>query len=179
MKSHDPITIAKSFPSYDFEPESAFAELHVVEEGARNAPSILLIHGTAGSLAWWDPVVPALAEHIHVVRVDLAGHGQSPPVRSYAVPTQADRVGAVVDALGIDAVTVVGHSSGGLVATALAEQRPDLVSAVVLVNTGPSPDALLPQGLLGRLVSAPVLGRLIWALRSDASIRTISPARRH
>jgi pimeloyl-ACP methyl ester carboxylesterase len=144
MKSDDPITIASSFPSYDFEPESASrAELHVVEEGVRNAPSILLIHGTAGSVAWWDPIVPALAEHSHVVRVDLAGHGQSPPARSYAVRTQADRVGAVVDALGIDAVTVVGHSSGGLIATALAEQRPGVVSAVVLVNTGPSPDANL------------------------------------
>jgi pimeloyl-ACP methyl ester carboxylesterase len=146
------------------------AELRVVEEGERTAPSILLIHGTAGSLAWWDAMIPALAEHRHVVRVDLAGHGQSPLVRSYGVPTQAGGLGAVVDALGIEAVTVVGHSSGGLVATALPEERPDLVSAVVLVDTGPTPDALLPQGLLGRLVSAPVLGRLIWALRSDASI---------
>jgi pimeloyl-ACP methyl ester carboxylesterase len=151
--------------------ERMSAELHVVEDGARNAPSILLIHGTAGSLAWWDPMVPALAKHRRVVRVDLAGHGLSPPVRSSAVPTPARRVGAAIDALGIDAVTVVGHSSGGLVATALAEQRPDLVSAVVLVNTGPSPEALLPQGLLSRLVSAPVVGRLLWALRSDASIR--------
>ncbi len=85
--------------------------------------------------------------------------------------TQAARVGDVVDALDIGPVVVVGHSSGGFVATALAEQRPDLVSAVALIDTGPCFDAFLPQGLLGRLVPAPVLGRLIWGLRSGVSIR--------
>jgi pimeloyl-ACP methyl ester carboxylesterase len=145
--------------------------LHVVEDGSRSAPSMLLIHGTAGSLAWWDPVLPALTEHRRVVRVDLPGHGQSPPARSYAVADQAHRVSDVVDDLNLDSVTVVGHSSGGCVATALAEQRPDVVPAVGLINSGPTPDALARQARINRLVSAPVLGRLIWALRSDTSIR--------
>jgi pimeloyl-ACP methyl ester carboxylesterase len=68
-------------------------------------------------------------------------------------------------------VTVAGHSSGGYMATALAEQRPDLVSSLALVSSGPSPDALLRQPVLLRALSAPPLGRLVWALRSDAMIR--------
>jgi pimeloyl-ACP methyl ester carboxylesterase len=47
-------------------------------------------------------------------------------------------VGAALDRLGVEHAIVVGHSSGGAVATALAEQRPDLVTALALVNTGPS-----------------------------------------
>ena len=145
--------------------------VHVVDDGSRTAPSMLLIHGTAGSVAWWDPVIPALTQQRHVVRVDLPGHGHSASVRSYAVVDQAHRVSDVLDELGIDSVTVVGHSSGGCVATALAEQRPDIVRAVALINSGPTPDALAPQAPINRLVSAPLLGRLIWTLRSDTSIR--------
>ncbi len=37
-------------------------EMHVVEDGRASAPALLLIHGTAGSTAWWDPIVPVLAE---------------------------------------------------------------------------------------------------------------------
>jgi pimeloyl-ACP methyl ester carboxylesterase len=145
--------------------------VHVVEDGSRTAPSMLLIHGTAGSLAWWDPMIPALTQQQHVVRVDLPGHGRSAPVRSYAVVAQAHRVSEVLDELSVDSVTVVGHSSGGCVATALAEQRPDIVPTVALINSGPTPDALAPQARINRLVSAPLLGRLIWTLRSDTSIR--------
>lgn len=146
-------------------------ELHVVEAGSPTAPAMLLIHGTAGSLVWWDPIVPALAEHFHVVRVDLAGHGQSPPARSYDVATQAIGVGAALDRLGAGTATVVGHSSGGFVATALAEQRPDIVRSLVLINTGPAPDAFAPPGPLGRLVTFPLVGRLVWTLRSERTIR--------
>jgi pimeloyl-ACP methyl ester carboxylesterase len=146
-------------------------EVHVVEAGSPTAPTMLLIHGTAGSLVWWDPIVPALAEHFHVVRVDLAGHGQSPPARSYDVATQASSVGAVLDHLDAGTATVVGHSSGGFVATALAEQRPDIVRSLVLISTGPAPDAFAPQGPLSRLLTLPLVGRLIWTLRSEGSIR--------
>ncbi|MFI1714833.1 alpha/beta fold hydrolase [Streptomyces litmocidini] len=69
-----------------------------------------------------------------------------PADRGYAVPDQARRVGEALDRLGVAHAVVVGHSSGGAVATALAEHRPDLVTALVLVNTGPGLGALVaPQ----------------------------------
>ncbi|MFF5451613.1 alpha/beta fold hydrolase [Streptomyces sp. NPDC012950] len=145
--------------------------LHVVQDGPRQAPPLLLIHGSGASGAMWGPLVPALARHHHVIRVDLPGCGQSPPVPSYDVPAQADRVAAVLDGLGLRAVAVAGHSSGGYVATALAERRPDLVGSLALIGSGPAPDALLPQPLLLRALLAPPLGPLLWATRSDAMIR--------
>ncbi|MFD6067377.1 MULTISPECIES: alpha/beta fold hydrolase [Amycolatopsis] len=145
--------------------------VHVVRDGPRQAPPLVLIHGSGASGASWNPVVPALAAHHHVVRVDLPGCGQSPPPPSYEVPVQASRVAAVLDDLGLRHVAVVGHSSGGYVTTALAEQRPDLVRSVALISCGPHPDALLPQPLILRILLGPPFGPLIWPRRSDAMIR--------
>jgi len=145
--------------------------MHVVHDGLREALPLLLIHGSGASGASWGPVVPALAGQHHVIRVDLPGCGQSPPARSYDVPGQADRVAAVLDALGLRRVAAVGHSSGGYVATALAEQRPDLVRSLALISSGPSLDALLPQPILLRVLLAPPFGPLLWPRRSDAMIR--------
>jgi pimeloyl-ACP methyl ester carboxylesterase len=145
--------------------------MHVVHDGSRQKPPLLLVHGSGASGASWSPVVPALAAHHHVIRIDLPGCGQSPPARSYDVPAQARRVAAVLDDLGLSPVTTVAHSSGGYVATALAEQRPDLVSALALVSTGPRLDALLPQPVILRVLLAPPFGPLLWSRRSDAMIR--------
>ena len=157
-----------SMGEYDVEQSQG---MHVVHDGPRQAPPLLLIHGSGASGGSWSPVVPALAGHHHVIRVDLPGCGQSPPAPSYDVPAQAGRVAALLDDLGLRHVTVVGHSSGGYVATALAEQRPDLVRSLALISTGPSPDALLPQPFILRVLLAPPLGPLLWSRRSDAMIR--------
>ncbi|WP_326557303.1 alpha/beta fold hydrolase [Micromonospora sp. NBC_01796] len=145
--------------------------MRVVHDGPRQAPALLLIHGSGFSGASWSPVVPALAGRHHVIRVDLPGCGQSPPALSYEVPIQAGRVAAMLDDLGLRRVTTVGHSSGGYIATALAEQRPNLVSSLALISSGPSPEALLPQPLLLRFLLAPPLGPLLWSRRSEAMIR--------
>ena len=147
-------------------------EMHVAEDGDQGAPAVLLIHGTAASTAWWDPVIPQLAGDCRVIRIDMAGHGRSSaPAGGYDIPAQARRAGAVLDRLGAGRVTVIGHSTGGYVATALAGQRPGLVSGLALIDTCPDLDAVMDQGLLGRLLLAPLPGRLLWRLRTEATIR--------
>ena len=146
--------------------------MHVVHDGPREGPPLLLIHGSGASGAFWSPMIPALASRHHVIRVDLPGCGQSPPARSYDVPDQAARVAALLDDLGLGPAAVAGHSSGGYIATALAERRPDLVRVLVLVSSGPRPGALLPQPLPLRILLAPPLGPLLWLRRSDTMIRS-------
>jgi pimeloyl-ACP methyl ester carboxylesterase len=147
-------------------------DIHVIEDGMPGAPALLLIHGLGASTAWWDPVVPRLASACRVIRVDLLGHGTSAsPPDGYNIPAQACRVGAALDRLGAGRVVVIGHSTGGTVATALAEQRPGKVRAVSLIGIGPSPDADLGKGPLSRLLLARFPGRLLWALRTEATIR--------
>jgi pimeloyl-ACP methyl ester carboxylesterase len=147
-------------------------DMHVVEEGTPGGPVLLLIHGTGASTAWWDPVVPALAGACRVIRVDLAGNGQSAsPASGYDIPAHARRVGAALDRIGAGRVTAIGHSMGCMVATALAEQRPDKVAALALIDMGPSLDALIPEGLLVRLLLTRFPGGLLWRLRNEATIR--------
>ncbi|MFJ9676466.1 alpha/beta fold hydrolase [Streptomyces sp. NPDC101194] len=120
-------------------------DIHVCQDGPRDAPALLLIHGSASSTRSWNPMVPLLTGSHHVIRIDLLGHGRSakPADRSYAISDQARRAGVALDRLGIEHAVVVGHSSGGAVATALAERRPDLVTGIVLVNTGPGLGAFI------------------------------------
>ena len=149
-------------------------DLNVVQDGEPDAPPLLLVHGLAGSTAWWDSVVPMLARNFRLIRVDLRGHGKSPsPRRGYDTATQARGVAAALDSLGISRFSVVGHSTGGYVATALAEQRRDAVVALTVIDTGPSPEAIIPQGLLSRLALLPIPGRLLWRLQSEATIRKL------
>ncbi|MFE5141261.1 alpha/beta fold hydrolase [Streptomyces fagopyri] len=121
------------------------SDIYVCQDGPHDAPALLLIHGTASSTRSWNPMVPLLTGSHRVIRIDLLGHGRSakPADRSYAIPDQARRAGVALDRLGVEHAIAVGHSSGGAVAIALAEQRPDLVTALALLNTGPSLDAFI------------------------------------
>ncbi|MFG1925772.1 alpha/beta fold hydrolase [Cryptosporangium sp. NPDC048952] len=140
------------------------ADVHVQEDGDPNTSTLLLLTNAAAPSASWTPIVPALAESHHVVRVDLIGHDR------YDVPTQARRIAAVVDRLGTRRVTAVGHSSGCMLATALTEIRPDLVEAVAILDMGPDLSAQLPESLLFRLVRARFPGALLWRLRTPKNM---------
>jgi pimeloyl-ACP methyl ester carboxylesterase len=147
--------------------------VYVSQDGPRDAPALVLIHGLGASTRWWDRVVPMLASSYRVIRIDLLGHGRSakPAGGGYAIPQQAHRVGQALDRLGVKHAILVGHSTGGYVATALAEQRGDLVTALVLIDTGPSMDAFISDGPVGKLIDVPVVGQLLWRLRTDGIIR--------
>ena len=125
-------------------------DMHLVQDGTPDAAAVLLIHGTAGSVAWWDPVVPPLADAYRVIRVDLLGHGRSSiPAGGYDIPAQARRAGAALDRLSAGRVTVIGHSTGARWPRPWPSSGP-AVAALALIDTGPSLDADLAQGLLGR-----------------------------
>ena len=120
-------------------------DIHVCLDGPREAPALLLIHGSASSTRSWDRLVPLLSASHRVIRIDLPGHGRSaePVGGRYGIPAQAHAVGRAVDRLGIENAVAVGHSSGGYAATALAGQRPDLVTGLALINTGPALEAFI------------------------------------
>ena len=98
---------------------------------------ILLIHGLAGSSKTWDDVMPLLTPHADVIAVDLLGHGESAkPTGDYSLGAFASGLRDFLSILGIDSVTIVGHSFGGGVAMQLAYQHPHLVDRLVLVGSG-------------------------------------------
>ncbi|WP_328405823.1 alpha/beta fold hydrolase [Nocardia sp. NBC_00403] len=146
-------------------------DIHVISSGVPRADAVVLLHGLAGSTTWWDPVMPAL-QNRYVVRIDLLGHGESAkPDSGYGMAEQASRVAEVLDRLGVRHAIVVGHSTGGYVATSLAEQRHDLVTALALIDTGSRLDAFADNGPAGDLLLNPAIGQPLWPLLPDAAIR--------
>ncbi|SKC40819.1 alpha/beta fold hydrolase [Krasilnikoviella flava] len=145
--------------------------IHVVVDGPPDALPLLLVHGSGATAASWSPMVPGLDAVHRVVAIDLPGCGRSAPAPAYDVPAQADRVAGLVDELGMPRLRVVGHSSGGYVATALAERRPDLVGSLVLLSTGPAPDAKLPEAAVVRFLVGRPFGPLLWPLRTPGMLR--------
>ncbi len=98
-------------------------------------PPVLAIHGISASHRAWALV----AEQVErpVVAPDLRGRGDSGSLPGpYGTVAHAEDCRAVLDALDIEAATVVGHSMGGFVAAVLAHRHPDRVREVVLVDGG-------------------------------------------
>ena len=105
--------------------------------GDPGLPVLLLVHGLTSSSATWDPVIPTLAEHAHVIAPDLLGHGRSDkPEDDYSLGALASLLRDLLDRLGHDRATVVGHSLGGGVALQFAYQFPEHCERLVLVSSG-------------------------------------------
>jgi pimeloyl-ACP methyl ester carboxylesterase len=101
-----------------------------------DGPAVLLLHGFPLSSYLWRGLIPVLASRHRVLAPDLLGLGASD--KAAGVPldirAQAGYVGEFLDALDIDRVALVGHSTGGGVAQLLVEQRDD-VEALVLIDS--------------------------------------------
>jgi pimeloyl-ACP methyl ester carboxylesterase len=113
--------------------EVAGARLHYADAGSGQSP-LVLVHGSSTDSTTWDGVADRLAERGRVVRYDRRGYGRSEhrPVRDHRV--HARDLVAVLEQVVARPATVVGWSSGGNISLAVASQRPDLVSRLVIVE---------------------------------------------
>jgi 3-oxoadipate enol-lactonase len=99
---------------------------------------VVLLHGYTGNSRNWALTAPALADRFRVVSPDHRGHGLSEkPLRKedYTAELMARDAAALLDHLGIEKCYLAGHSMGGMVAMQLIVDRPDLVAALILVDT--------------------------------------------
>ena len=121
-------------------PEVRFVTVHghrraYVQTGS--GPALLLLHGLACDHRTWAPVIEKLARRYTVIAPDLLGHGLSDKPRAdYSVGGYANGMRDLLTILGIDKVTVVGHSLGGGVAMQFAYQFPERTERLVLVAPG-------------------------------------------
>jgi pimeloyl-ACP methyl ester carboxylesterase len=99
---------------------------------------VLLLHGYSDSAGAWAPVLPHLPEAWNVAAPDQRGHGRSErPASGYTMAAFAADAARLVDALGWERATVVGHSMGGMIAQRFAIDFPERVARLVLVGTTP------------------------------------------
>ncbi len=114
-------------------------DLHYVRSGQGN-PVVLLLHGWPGFWYDWRRVLPRLAPTTSVLAMDLRGFGLSakpdwPVHTAYSPTAHVKNVLALLDALHLEKVIVVGYDIGGIVALTLAQTAPQRVQALVLSAT--------------------------------------------
>jgi pimeloyl-ACP methyl ester carboxylesterase len=112
-----------------------------------SGPALLLVTGGTGGADEWAPVVPTLAEGLTVITYDRRGMSRSPRPDGWTATSmaeQADDAAALLRALALASVTVVGHSGGASIACSLVVRHPELVRHAVLYE--PPLLAVAPEG---------------------------------
>jgi pimeloyl-ACP methyl ester carboxylesterase len=137
--------------------------LHVAEAGA--GEPVVLQHGWPQHWYAWRHLIPRLAERHRVIVPDLRGFGWSEaPGHGYDIPHFAADLVALLDALELDQVRLVGHDWGGMAGFAMCLEHPQRVSRFVAMGTGHPWIKLkpgdLPKFAYQLLLAAPVAGRL-------------------
>ncbi len=105
------------------------ANLHVALMG--DGPPLLLLHGWPEFWFTWEPVMTRLAHRFQLIAPDLRGFGDSDkPDGPFGAQDQARDMLALLDALGIDRVGLVGHDVGGAIMQALARAAPERITGL-------------------------------------------------
>jgi pimeloyl-ACP methyl ester carboxylesterase len=156
------VAYASSLPGA---PSSAVpARAHFRDRGPKNAPALLLLHGSNASFLTWEPWSRALSNQFRVISVDLPGHGLTGavPNRDYSQEGMVRFVDALTHRLRLPKFALGGNSMGGGVAARYAEEHPDRLTALILVDAGGMPTK---QGdkipLAFQIARTPVLNQLV------------------
>lgn len=100
-------------------------------------PAIVALHGLASSGHWYEFVARPLSADFRIIAPDQRGHGQTTQASSgYDWPTLASDVASLMDLLGVERATVLGHSWGGHVASSVAAHHPERVAKLVMIDGG-------------------------------------------
>jgi pimeloyl-ACP methyl ester carboxylesterase len=112
------------------------ARAHVLDQGNRSGPAIVLIHGSNASYLTWQPWVRRLGDSYRMISIDLPGHGLTGavPDHDYSQEGMVKFVKEVTDKLGLAKFALAGNSMGGGVAARYAEEYPSDVSKLILVD---------------------------------------------
>jgi lipase len=102
--------------------------------GPTRPPQILAVHGLTGHGLRWQTLATKHLPEFAVVAPDLIGHGRSSWAAPWSIDANVSALATLLDAESDGPVVVVGHSFGGAIALNLAAVRPDLVSALVLLD---------------------------------------------
>jgi pimeloyl-ACP methyl ester carboxylesterase len=150
------------------QPPSQFTELpsgataHFRDQGNRDAPTVILLHGSNASLHTWEPWARAFGDKLRVITVDLPGHGLTGPTPQ--ADYSLDGMGAFVDEfatqMGLTAFALAGSSMGGAVAVKYTQAKPWRVTALILVDSAgiALPGMEPPIGV--RIATTPVLNQI-------------------
>jgi pimeloyl-ACP methyl ester carboxylesterase len=132
--------------------------VHVRDQGPRDAPVLVLVHGASSSLHTWEPWVGRLSDGYRIVTLDLQGRGLTGPHpdNAYSAAAFVETVDGVADALGLTRFTLGGNSMGGWVAWNYALAHGSRLEGLLLIDAAGAPDARPQRVSIGmRIASTP------------------------
>jgi N-formylmaleamate deformylase len=134
--------------------------LHHLEYGNVSSPPLVIVPGITSPAATWEFISIQLAPDYRVITLDLRGRGLSDqPADGFTLPDYARDVAAVIEALGLERPSLVGHSMGARIAAATAVHSPGVAGPLVLADpplTGPGrgPYPMSLEAFMAQLDSA-------------------------
>lgn len=130
------------------QPESKFItvnglKLHYHDWGGAGLPHLVLLHGLTGNAWTFAPFARRLSDRLHVMALDVRGHGDSdwPADGAYQFADQALDVAALADELALGRFRLLGTSMGGMIALQYAGDHPDRLDRLVINDIGPEIEA--------------------------------------
>lgn len=132
---------------YPFEPHwltlPSGHRMHYVDEGPRDAPVVLMLHGNPTWSFYWRRLISALRLSHRVIAPDHIGCGKSDKpgddTYSYRLAQRVQDIEALVEQLGLQGITLAVHDWGGMIGMGWAHRHPDLVARLVVLNTAAFP----------------------------------------
>ena len=110
------------------------ANIFYTDNGKGNV--VVLLHGFLENSNMWKPFITTLSKNHRVICVDLLGHGKTECLGYvHTIELMAECVKGVLKNLNINNATFIGHSMGGYVVLAFAEENPDMVNGFCLMNS--------------------------------------------
>ena len=163
--------------------ETREIELHghrLVYRRAGDGPVILLVHGLLDSSRTWRKLAPVLALSHMVIAPDLLGHGDSdgPPHNDYALGGHAGILRDLLDELGHQRATIIGHSLGGGIAMTFAYLYPERLDGLVLISSGGLGRRVSPALRAATLPGSGAVMRTVGARPAVAAGRGLRPCSR-
>lgn len=134
----DPVAMRAKYgaPPSQFVDIGDGVKVHLRDEGPKDAPAIMLLHGSNADLHTWDPWADALKAKYRVIRFDQVGHGLTgpDPKDDYSRDNYVADILGVADKLGLKTFMLGGNSMGGKHALAFAVKYPERLTGLVLVD---------------------------------------------
>ena len=154
---------------YPFEPHwltlPSGHRMHYVDEGPRDGPVVLMLHGNPTWSFYWRRLISALRPTHRVIAPDHIGCGKSDKpgddTYSYRLAERVEDIEALVAQLGLRDITLAVHDWGGMIGMGWAHRHPSLVARLLVLNTAafpmPSTKCLPPSLWLARDTKAGAL----------------------